>query len=170
MAADFVKGCGAVGNTFQVSSTGRSHTKDLLGIKIKPEPALVRRGSGQGIIALSTLSMANPRHGNSVLCAAMSVSRRQRPRQHLLYYSQPSSQKAATVSTPTSKSKDPLLSGLTEFDALAPCVLFNFGDVKAIDDVTFGRLIFRVGGHCHPMYESEQVLQHNDKCFSRWHL
>jgi hypothetical protein len=51
MIMDFVKGCGAVGKTFQVSSTGRNHTKDLIGIKINPEPALVRRESGHGIIA-----------------------------------------------------------------------------------------------------------------------
>jgi hypothetical protein len=51
MITDFVKGCVAVGKTFQASSTGHHHTKDLIGIRINPEPALVKRESGQGIIA-----------------------------------------------------------------------------------------------------------------------
>jgi hypothetical protein len=51
MIADFVRGCGAVGETFQASSPGHHHTKDLIGIKITPKPALVKRESGHGIIA-----------------------------------------------------------------------------------------------------------------------
>ena len=49
MITDFVKGCVAVGKTLQVSSTCCcNHTKDLIGIKINAEPALVRWESGQG--------------------------------------------------------------------------------------------------------------------------
>jgi hypothetical protein len=48
---DFVKGCEAVGETLQASSTGHNYTKDLIGIKINPEPAFVRREAGQGFIA-----------------------------------------------------------------------------------------------------------------------
>ena len=51
MIVDFVRGCGAVGKTFQVSSTGHRHTKDLIGIKINPRPALRKWEDGQGIIA-----------------------------------------------------------------------------------------------------------------------
>ena len=50
MIADFVRGCRAVGKTFQASSTGH-HPKYLIGIKINLEPALVRRDSGHEIIA-----------------------------------------------------------------------------------------------------------------------
>jgi hypothetical protein len=51
MIRGFVEGCKAVGKTLRARSTGRNHTKDLIGIKINPEPALVRWESGQGIIA-----------------------------------------------------------------------------------------------------------------------
>ena len=42
MIVDFVRECGAVGKTFQASSTGHHHTKDLTGIRINPKPALKR--------------------------------------------------------------------------------------------------------------------------------
>lgn len=51
MITDFVKGCVDVGKTLQASSTGRNHTKDLIGIKINHEPAHVKWESGHGIIA-----------------------------------------------------------------------------------------------------------------------
>jgi eukaryotic translation initiation factor 2C len=51
MIVDFVRGCVAVGKTFQASSTGHHHTKDLIGIRINPKPALKRWESGQGVIA-----------------------------------------------------------------------------------------------------------------------
>jgi len=51
MIADFVRACGAVRKTFQANSTCRVQTKDLIGIRIDPKPAVVRRESGQGIIA-----------------------------------------------------------------------------------------------------------------------
>ena len=54
----FVEGCEAVGKTLRASSTGRNHTKDLIGIKINPKPALVRWESGQGIIAHVSLLAA----------------------------------------------------------------------------------------------------------------
>ena len=49
--AGFVRGCLAVGKTFQASSTGRNYTKDQIGIRINHEPAVVRQESGHGIIA-----------------------------------------------------------------------------------------------------------------------
>ena len=51
MIADFVRACGAVGKIFQANSACRVHTNDLIGIRINPKPAVVRRESGQGIIA-----------------------------------------------------------------------------------------------------------------------
>jgi hypothetical protein len=51
MISGFVTGCGAVGKTFQASSTGYHYTKDLIGIRINPKPTLMRRESGHGIIA-----------------------------------------------------------------------------------------------------------------------
>ena len=51
MIADFVRGCGAVGKTFKTSSTGHNYTKTLIGIKIKPKPALVKQENAHGNIA-----------------------------------------------------------------------------------------------------------------------
>ena len=51
MIDGFVRGCGAVGKTFKASSIGYNRTKDLIGIKINPKPALVKRESGHGNIA-----------------------------------------------------------------------------------------------------------------------
>jgi hypothetical protein len=51
MIADFVRGCEAVGKTFKASSTGHNHTKDLIGIRINPKPALVKPESAHGNIA-----------------------------------------------------------------------------------------------------------------------
>jgi hypothetical protein len=49
---------------------------------------------------------------------------------------------------------------LTDFDTLAPCVLFSFGDVTVIDIRRWHlwQTDFRAGRHRHPMHESEQVL------------
>jgi hypothetical protein len=51
MIGGFVRGCGAVGKSFQASLTGHHHTKDLTGIRINSKPALRSWESGQGIIA-----------------------------------------------------------------------------------------------------------------------
>jgi hypothetical protein len=51
MIGDFVRGCEAVGKTFKANSTGHNHTKDLIGIKINPKPALVKQENGHGNIA-----------------------------------------------------------------------------------------------------------------------
>jgi hypothetical protein len=51
MIVDFVKGCRAVGKTFQASPTGHRHTKDLIGIEINSKPALKKWEDGQGVIA-----------------------------------------------------------------------------------------------------------------------
>jgi len=48
-------------------------------------------------------------------------------------------------------------------------VLFSFGDVKVIDDGMFGKLIFRIGRHRHPMLESELVLQRKATILHKHH-
>jgi hypothetical protein len=90
----------------------------------------------------------------------MNVNERQRPRLHLLW---PSFQKTAVISIRPLNSNGPLSSlTVTDFDPLAPFVLFSFGDVKVIviRRRRFGKLIFRaLDRHCNSVYESEQVLQ-----------